>query len=277
MEDVLLDLSNNPFVAAFGEKIQYITDNKFIIFPGIMGIYAINYNFFNYIFIKTFQIIIASSVLFPIGAFFAMIFASQLKFELAQPIEDPPVKFEDTYPIDHIADDEITLDKLNNKIYVSSNTPDGTVFMRWNNYREGFEYWSDNTIKYQYLETVARKFVKTYRCKSFYIDRQKEFEKLKKLKEDQKKELEEKLKQQEENPNNNTQEDDGVFVKFKNVNENKKNKKNNETIVPIKANKYIHAGKIKDLDVFKMNKSITSDTKNSAFSFTDFKKMFKKN
>lgn len=277
MEDVLLDLSNNPFISTFEDKIQYIKQNKHIIIPGTLGIYVFNQQFFNHIFIKTFQIIFAAGVLFPIGLLFAMIFASQLKFQLAEPIEDPPIKFEDKYPIDSIPDDEISIDKLNNKIYVSGNTPDGTVFMRWNNYREGFEYWSDNTIKYQYLETIARKFVKTYRCKSFYIDRKKEFEKLKKLKEDQKKELEEKLKQQEENQNNDAQEDDGVFVKFKNVDKTKKNNKTDENIVPIKANKYIHAGKIKDIEIFKLNKSVANNTTNSSFSFMDFKKMFKQN
>ena len=55
---------------------------------------------------------------------------------------------------------------------IIEHTPDGTVIMRYNYDKEGFEYWSDSkNIKYDYLETVARKFVKMNFCCHLYIDR----------------------------------------------------------------------------------------------------------
>lgn len=62
-----------------------------------------------------------------------------------------------------------------NALNVSSNnflmetTPNGNVIMKYNNERQSFEYYSDKDIPYKYLETVARKFVKTFFCYEYYI------------------------------------------------------------------------------------------------------------
>ena len=61
------------------------------------------------------------------------------------------------------------LDKLKNN-FIIEKTPLGNVIMYWNNARESFEYYSDNTIPYRYLETVGRKYVKTFNCKQIYVD-----------------------------------------------------------------------------------------------------------
>ena len=61
---------------------------------------------------------------------------------------------------------------------VLESTPQGIVIMRYNNEREGFEYWCDNkNIKYDYLETVARKFVIMNFCTNLYVDRRENIKK----------------------------------------------------------------------------------------------------
>ena len=82
--------------------------------------------------------------------------------------EEEEVKYEDKYPLKDIKED-INVDKKSIKTnrYVNENTPDGCVFLRWNSEKEGFEYWSNTNINYSYLETVARKYVKIFDCKSY--------------------------------------------------------------------------------------------------------------
>ena len=53
------------------------------------------------------------------------------------------------------------LDKLKNN-YVMDKTPLGNVLMLYNNKRGSFEFYSDNTIPYRYLEPVSRKYVKMF-------------------------------------------------------------------------------------------------------------------
>lgn len=53
--------------------------------------------------------------------------------------------------------------------YVSDQTPVGNVWMRYNHSKESFEYFSNHTIPYRYLEAVARKYVLTYCCPSLYV------------------------------------------------------------------------------------------------------------
>ena len=36
---------------------------------------------------------------------------------------------------------------------------------------EGFEYWSENSIDRKFLDTVARKYVLTFRCSNAYVER----------------------------------------------------------------------------------------------------------
>ena len=58
--------------------------------------------------------------------------------------------------------------------YILEYTPLGNVYMRYNNYKKSFEYFSNNTIPYRYLEAVGRKYVMTFRCKSLFIDLEEE-------------------------------------------------------------------------------------------------------
>jgi len=46
--------------------------------------------------------------------------------------------------------------------YVLECTPLGNIYMRYNNDKKSFEYFSNNSIPYRYLEPVGRKYVTTY-------------------------------------------------------------------------------------------------------------------
>ena len=61
--------------------------------------------------------------------------------------------------------------------YILEFTPLGNVYMRYNNFKKSFEYFSNNTIPYRYLETICRKYVMTFRCKSLFIDLEEELKK----------------------------------------------------------------------------------------------------
>ena len=153
---------------------------------------------------------------------------------------------------------EKRLDTLKNNIIIEK-TPLGNVLMFWDNSRKSFTYYSDNTIPYRFLETVGRKYVITYKCKSIYVDMEtiiKEAEiKLEEdkraLKEKEEREKEEKEKEKLLNANpfytkqtsssdkliNETDKKDekkNVFAKFKSYNKN--NTKSAASVAPPKNN-----------------------------------------
>lgn len=65
---------------------------------------------------------------------------------------------------------------INNKLdtfinnYVLEMTPLGNVYMRYNNNKKSFEYFSNSTIPYRYLEAVGRKYVMTFWCKTLFVN-----------------------------------------------------------------------------------------------------------
>jgi hypothetical protein len=194
------------------------------------------------------------------------------------------------------------LDGLKNN-FILEKTPLGNVIMYYNNSRESFEYYSDNTIPYRFLETVGRKYVKTFNCKQIYFDMEfelKEFERKqkegqKKILEDQKI-LEDSLKANT-NTNTNTNVDlvkkKDVFAKFKDYNTesgtgkvnrgvappknsipNNTMKKNDNFILKDNANRYTCEGKLANFSFLKKPDRKIVDKK-YAMSFADFKKMKK--
>lgn len=68
------------------------------------------------------------------------------------------------------------LDKLMNS-YVLEHTPVGNIYMRFNNSKKSFEYFSNNTIPYRYLESVSRKYVMTFWCKPIFVSIEDELKK----------------------------------------------------------------------------------------------------
>ena len=178
---------------------------------------------------------------------------------------DEPVPFEYQYPLDDA--DEEGEERDFKKCLVLSNTPKGLVYLRYSKEAEGFEYWADNSIDYKYLETVARKYVTLFSCKSIYIDR---FSLLK----DKIIKLKEKIEDNArgDDSGEDSGEDCGdVFASLKSY--NKKGNVENPTeirrsdIVCDAANKYLNRGKLKDA-VFIEKKKIAET---SALSFSSWK------
>ena len=197
---------------------------------------------------------------------------------------------------------DIKLDKMKDN-YIMEKTPLGNVLMVYNNKRESFVYYSDNTIPYRYLEIVARKYVKCFDCRPIYVDMEEELrlyeEKIEKdniEKEERKKE--ENNKKTEENQsqnNNNTEKKKNVFAKFKsynkeagsgrvntapppknsipNINISSDSSNTNEKILlKERANRYTYEGKFANFNFLKKVDRKIVDKKYS-ISFAEFKKM----
>lgn len=196
---------------------------------------------------------------------------------------------------------------LNNKLdafinnYILEHTPLGNVYMRYNNSKKSFEYFSNNTIPYRYLEPLGRKYVMTYWCKPLFVDIEDELKKAE-IKFDEEVELK---KEQERkraeyiaaNPRN-------VVARMKNYNKDTKNQmtmkpqmKNRSTnfvlppqiqanlpnvnqtsdkhLLKEKANRYTWEGRIstfcplKSIDKKQLDKKLT-------MTYADFKKMQQK-
>jgi hypothetical protein len=49
-------------------------------------------------------------------------------------------------------------------------TPRGNVIMFYDSYKQGFSYYSDQSISYNLLNAIAMKYVIVYRCRDFFID-----------------------------------------------------------------------------------------------------------
>jgi hypothetical protein len=189
------------------------------------------------------------------------------------------------------------LDSLKNN-FVFEKTPLGNVIMYWNNSRESFEYYSDNTIPYRYLETVGRKYVKTFNCRQIYVDMEFELSEFERKQKEKLKLLEEKKKidlEFEQNTSFNSNSNLGkkdVFAKFKNYNKesgtgkvnrgvappknsipnnNNVKKDDEKVILKEKSNRYTCEGKIANFNFLKKPDRKIIDKKYS-MSFADYKK-----
>jgi hypothetical protein len=132
--------------------------------------------------------------------------------------------------------------------FISEETPEGMVIMRYNTDEEGFEYWADTAINYLNLETVALKYVNAFNCGGIYVDRKKLLkEKLEKIHKNiiESKEKEEEEKQQEEEEK---MEEESVFVNLKSdiKKTKRKTKITKDDYICDKSNKYIKRGKLDD-------------------------------
>lgn len=197
--------------------------------------------------------------------------------------------YQDKYSLNDMIKDISRNNEVTKNTLVMDSTPNGTVIMRYNKKREGFEYWcNDKNIKYDYLETVARKFVIMNFCTNLYVDRRKnikeQHEELdkkekKKKEEEENKKSEEKMKKEE--GGNVTEkkalkkepEDDCVFVKSRLSVEKKEEEEiiDRKKVVAKKANKYLYMGKVNEFEWLK--KSEKKNEKNE-ISFSNFKSLF---
>ena len=193
----------------------------------------------------------------------------------------------------YIIDEQLKKFKNN---FVIEYTPLGNVLLFYSHEKLAFEYYSDSTIPYRYLETISRKYVLTYRFRPLYIDMEEE------LKEYEKKlEEKEKIKSETTTVSNSKKQ---VFAKFKSYNteagtgrvnkapppknsipQNRLNvsknivkidvdgKENNgKLLLKENANRYSYQGKFCNFNFLKkIDKKIVD--KKYALTFADFKKM----
>ncbi len=174
--------------------------------------------------------------------------------------DEEDVPYENEYSLDNVKNDNEDLDF--NLCYITEITPDGSVFLRYNDADECYDFWSDKkVISYKYLETAARKFVTTFRCTNIYINREKDI----KDQIQEEKELEEQKKMKKEDKESDS--DDDVFAKLKPKPQLIcKNTKMKSARI---ANRYRHQGK-EDIFINLMKKS-KSKSKTKDIGFADWK------
>ena len=176
--------------------------------------------------------------------------------------------------------------------YVMEHTPQGNVLMIYDNVRNSFKYYSDNTIPYRYLEVVARKYVKMFDCRPIYVDMEEE---LQIAEEKWEKDYEEKEKEREKETSAGSADTHkkSVFAKFKSYNKEggsgrvnsvapPKNSipskmevskdKNRKVVLKNSANRYTYEGKFANFNFLKKVERKAVDKK-YALSFADFKKL----
>ena len=162
------------------------------------------------------------------------------------------------------------LDKCMN-LYVLEYTPLGNICMRYNNDKKSFEYFSNNTIPYRYLESVGRKYVTTYWCKPIFVNIEEEIKKA------EEKNKEDKEKEKKDNPKK-------MFAQLKSYKERNvqsiKNKKTQTQIHDVKekllvkenANRYTWEGRLTNFCPLKQIDKKILDKKLS-MTYADFKKI----
>ena len=170
--------------------------------------------------------------------------------------------------------------------YILEFTPLGNVYMRYNHFKKSFEYFSNNTIPYRYLETIGRKYVMTFKCKSLFIDLEEELKKASVL-------SLEKEKEKEQSANNSVS-------KFKSYNKDIKmdklytkgrpgqntlppqiranlpnvNTSSEKQLLKENANRYTWEGRLSSMQLLKKVDRKMIDKK-YAMSFSDFKQIKK--
>jgi len=186
------------------------------------------------------------------------------------------------------------LKKFKNK-YIIEHTPLGNVLLFYNHDKLAFEYYSDLTIPYRYLDTVSRKYVLTYNYRPLYIDMEEELKECEKRLQEKEKQMKQQAELQENDKLKSKPKD--VFAKFKSYNKEagtgrvntapppknsipqnrimKTNLKDNEKmLLKERANRYSYQGKFLNFNILqKIDKKVVD--KKYALTFADFKKMNK--
>jgi len=129
-----------------------------------------------------------------------------------------------------------------NKLYkrVEEVTPEGHVYLTYDEQSNTFFYWSKKSISYKYLDVVARKYVIVYDCKEVYVNLFKEI-------------IKSSLKEKEEK-----EEKEGPYVKFKSY-----TPKKNYRPLKERVNQYKYLGK------WEIPKTVNPYKKSS---YSDYKK-----
>jgi hypothetical protein len=183
--------------------------------------------------------------------------------------------------------------------FIIEKTPLGNVIMIYNNKNSSFQYYSDSTIPYRYLEPVGRKYVITFRCRSIYVDMDEELKEYERKideleKEKKEREIMEKAELDKEKKEKMPVKKN-VFAKFKDYNKEAgsgrvnmapppknsipsrvKNdaKLNEKVILKDNANRYTCEGRFSNFNIIQKVDRKKVDKK-YAMTFADFKKMNK--
>lgn len=183
------------------------------------------------------------------------------------------------------------LEKLK-KCFIIEKTPLGNVAMYYNTNRDTFEYFSDNTIPYRFLEVVGRKYVISFQCRPLYIIMEQELKKYEeKMKEERQKQEQKKLLQEEQNSQSTIIPKKNVFAKFKSYNKeagsgrvnkapppknsiphsNISNKQREKIILKENANRYTYEGRFSNFNPLQKIQRKQVDKK-YALNYAEFKK-----
>ena len=174
--------------------------------------------------------------------------------------------------------EELTEEFVNNLSLntITETTPRGDVLMYYSSKLGTFVYHSHTKeIPYNYLETVARKYVIEYNCKKLYIDIRKEYEKgVQKYKEIKAKEEEEKNAADGGVDDTKENKKKQIFANFKTYNrkgEVHNKQKDKIYILKEQANRYSYRGKIEEYSEAKVESCLDKNGKD--IDFASFKKM----
>lgn len=198
---------------------------------------------------------------------------------------------------------KMIIDNKLNKLkdcFVMEKTPLGNVLMFYNHSRDTFEFFSDNTIPYRYLETVGRKYVKIFNCRPIFVDMEEELRLCEERIEKEEKEKEEKEKEALKLLDNNNlhqqikpiEQKKSVFAKFKSYNKeagtgrvntgappknsipNKpvtEKESTEKILLKENANRYTYEGKLSNFNFLKKVERKIVDKK-YGMSFAEFKR-----
>ena len=142
------------------------------------------------------------------------------KEKLEELLEEQGLPAEHTFlKAEEEAKKEVLNDRLKRlkKCYVFEKTPLGNVAMCYDSSKDSFEYYSDNTLPYRFLEPIGRKYVLTFKCKNIFVDMDEELKAAEKRADEKQKEEEAKKLKEEEDKKNNKQKR-SVFAKLKEYN-----------------------------------------------------------
>lgn len=149
-------------------------------------------------------------------------------------------------------------------------TSKGNIVMYYDHSSESFNYYCDTKdISYLYLETVARKYAITYKCKKLLIDIKKELQLAKNKKVNF-----------ENDESNEKKKTNNLFASFKTYNKkgvssNEKGdekKMNKKSIICANANRYSYKGKVNDFQFIKTN-DYKVQKKYDSMDYQTFKKL----
>lgn len=221
----------------------------------------------------------------PMSVIFAMVAISQhmqitgnLAVEEEEEEEEEKEElYEEKYPLKK--NNNTNKEPNTELLSVMEYTPNGNVFMKYNLDNEGFDYWSDyKEIPFNYLETVARKYVNMFNCSDLYLrEEDEEEEKISEgeyssdfeddeseenAKEDENSEEEEVKPKPPEETKSPQDSDDEIFAKFKTTEKIKETIDEEDKII----NKFRYKGKLVDILVFKQKINKKQEPKNISFS-----------